>query len=212
MPLVLAGRVERGPVTEAENFLRAHGLKPEAMDWRALPDLSSVKSYAAACSVRDAFIAKFGFAVLTAATVEALRAYAPYVEVGAGSGYWTHELQRAGIDAVATDPGTGRYGCVPDGWTRWTAVAKMGGVKAVRAHSDRTLLIVWPDYEKRWAATTLAAYGGAVVVYVGERGGCTADARFHALLDEGFALKEEIVIPQFPGIHDRVMVYERKRI
>ena len=41
-------------------------------------------------------------------------------------------------------------------------------------------------------------------------GGRTADARFHQTLEEAFALKEEIFIPQFPGIHDTVIVYERR--
>jgi hypothetical protein len=43
------------------------------------------------------------------APVQVLAPYAPIVEVGAGSGYWAYELRQAGVEVVATDPGTGRY-------------------------------------------------------------------------------------------------------
>src|SRR5580765_6867975 len=59
---------------------------------------------------RDRFIQKYGFAVLHEPAIEAMRLYAPLLEIGAGSGYWSHELQKHGIDIIATDPGTNKYG------------------------------------------------------------------------------------------------------
>src|SRR5260370_1008891 len=59
--------------------------------------------------VRDEYIAKFGFAVLDDRAIDALRPYGPFIEVGAGSGYWSYELRVAGLDSLPTDPGTGTY-------------------------------------------------------------------------------------------------------
>ena len=190
--------------TEAECFLRAAGLDPAGMTSHAwLLD--------GGYEVRDRFIARFGFAVLTAAVAAAIAPYAPLLEVGAGSGYWSYEFRRAGVDIIATDPGTGRYrlGGKWLGWEPWLEVERLDGVTAVRRWPARALLMVWPDMEA-WAAATLEAFAGSTVVYVGEgAGGCTADDRFHELLEERWALKEEIGIPQFGGTHDMAWVYQR---
>jgi hypothetical protein len=50
-----------------------------------------------------------------------------------------------------------------------------------------------------------------MVVYIGEHWwGCTATDAFHRLLDNEWEKINEIAIPQWDGIHDRVFVYKRK--
>ena len=62
------------------------------------------------------------------------------------------------------------------------------------------------------AAESLATYKGDCLVYVGEGfGGCTADDDFFMSLDDGWELVKEIQILQWFGMHDTMMVYERKR-
>ena len=160
--------------------------------------------------VRDEFIRRFGFAVLTPEAVEAIRPHNPILEVGAGSGYWAWELQQAGVDVVATDPGTGRYRCVGgDGWSSWTSIKKITALRAIRRHPTRTLLTVWPDLAD-WPVKALRAYRGKRVIYVGEFNGATADQAFHDLLERDFEEERIVTLPVFYGLHDRLMIYRRR--
>lgn len=154
---------------------------------------------------------KYSFAILTQETVELLKGYGPILEVGAGTGYWAHELRKAGADVVATDVAPGKhYGfeCTyPD-------VIPVSAAEAIRTHGQgRTLLMVWPCYKARWSAKALRDYrriGGTRVIYVGEdAGGCTGGHQFHWQLRNQWERKEEHTLPQWPGIHDYLTVYER---
>jgi hypothetical protein len=165
--------------------------------------------------LRDDFIPKFGFAVLTDHIVRELLPLSPFVEVGAGSGYWSYELRRAGAIAEPTDPQTGKYffGGKSQNWpSPYCHVEKLTGVEAVAKYPHHTLLTVWPDMQpETWPYDTLAAYQGDTVIYVGESdGGCTADERFHKLLEERFDDVETLHVPQFWGIHDYLSIYRRK--
>jgi hypothetical protein len=53
---------------------------------------------------------------------------------------------------------------------------------------------------------------GSRVFYIGEgMGGCTADASFHKYLCVNFGHLHTEDLPQFPGIHDYLSVYEKKQ-
>jgi hypothetical protein len=168
--------------------------------------------------VREAFIQKYGFAILTTAAVELIRPYAPLLELGAGSGYWAYELKRAGIDVVATDPRTNGFGWFDEGGTqkkgRWksefTQIEKLNGLDAIRKYPNRNLLIVWPSYGDSWAADALEIFTGHVVVYAGEWGDACAESRFFDLLDQRFSDRTEIKMPHFWGLHDRYLTICKK--
>lgn len=211
-------------MTEAEQFLKSRGLDPRKMNGypRELTrDLVLAKpeglirfadSLTADFAAREEYIKHFGFAVLTAKIVKTIRPFAPLVEVGAGTGYWAYELRKAGVDVIATDPGTGEYGAAgPDWHGKFCALERIGSVAAVRKYPDRNLLTVWPDYKGAWCDRALGAFRARFVLYVGENGGCTGSDRFHAMLDEQFTKRLDVAIPQFRGIHDRLEVWERKR-
>jgi hypothetical protein len=102
-----------------------------------------------------------------------------------------------------------------------------GDHTCVIGHPDRTLLLVWPMMQE-WADQVLDLYAGDTVVYVGEgSGGCTGTDRMHAILgeerycwhDDGpcacpqdparFEQVEDVEIPQWAGVHDRLSVYRR---
>jgi hypothetical protein len=160
-------------------------------------------------SLRQELIKTHSFAILTSATIEALKPYGPMLEIGSGAGYWAMELRKAGIDVLATDkePGCDHYF---KGKLWIDDMLQVDAVTAVREYPRRTLLTVWPSYQETWAAQALKVFQGEYVIYVGESaGGCTADESFH----EVFATLEEdkeIDIPQWPGIHDYVSI--RKNI
>lgn len=203
-------------MTEAELFLKERGMDVDRMSaWSenfSIRHFESTDDILNRIRTRDDHIAKFGFAILTAAAIEAIRPYAPIVEVGAGCAYWAYELRKAGVDIVATEPHPGVKGKYRGAeWAMWTEYEQLTGTAAVKKYPGRTLLSVWPDYNKSWAAATLAEFTGNVVIYVGEgHGGCTGDDSFHDALEENFKLEQNIDIPQFWGIHDRLNVYRRK--
>lgn len=163
---------------------------------------------------RSHLTAKYAFAVPNEEALSAISAHGPVVEMGAGAGYWARCLRERGVDVLAYDR------CGED-WRRWfPEVARRGhmwttvvesDVHVLRAISDRSLLLVWPNCNSSFATRALAAYAGNVVIYVGEgEGGCTADDRFHRLVGRFWEQIEEVAIPQWYGIHDWLSIYRRR--
>jgi hypothetical protein len=215
--------------TECIQFLRSEGANidhlflssverwrvQEKIDWDN-PD--SVTRYHANIlrnfEIREKFINKYGFAILSREAIEAMRPYAPLLELGAGSGYWTYELRKYGVDCIATDTMNEEFGhfkkrgVEPRRWDRhYGAIEKLNSVEAVRKYPNRNLLIVWPSLNEPWAADALDIFTGKVVIYMGEgHGNACADDRFHELLDERFADQEEVRMPHFEHSYDRQLL------
>jgi hypothetical protein len=162
---------------------------------------------------REEHISLYGFSVLIEAAVEAIRPFAPLLEVGAGGGYWSYELKRAGVDCHPTDPyplgsKSQRYKFSKS----WCETEQLTALEAIAKYSTRTLLTIWPDYNGAWTGEMIDAYRGDCVIYVGEgNGGCTGDERLHNLLEERFELIETVGLPQFDGIHDRMEIHKRTK-
>jgi hypothetical protein len=165
---------------------------------------------------REDYIEKFGFSLLCFDAIEAIRPYAPLVELGAGSGYWSYELQKFGVDVVATDEmGELFYSFRKGGQTRWAEkyveIEKLNAVEAIRKYPNRVPLIVWPSLGEPWAADALDIYTGNVVIYFGEgHGNACADDRFHETLDQRFADQRFVKMPHFWGCYDRWLVIAHK--
>ena len=158
--------------------------------------------------LRTQFINRFGFAVLDYGAVETIRPYGPILEVGAGLGYWTHELGRAGIDAVATDPDTrGRWPGMP----HWTNVEILNALEAIEKYPRRNLLTSWPDRDDPWAAQVLTEFQGETVIYVGEgEFGCTGTPEMFKVLRSRFQPEKYYDIPTFRSLCDRLEIWRRK--
>jgi hypothetical protein len=132
------------------------------------------------------------------------------VEVGAGSGYWAWQMAQSGIDTVAYDPH-------PPGPENRFATHRMyhpvgdRDHSAVEQHPDRALLLCWPPYASDMAELALKAYGGDVLIYVGEAaGGCTADDGFFGLLDTGWdEIGQSPFHVTYNGIHCTMTAYRR---
>lgn len=197
-------------MTLAEKFLEEHGIpvsKLMSSNFRLYEyNHGSFRNY----EVRNTFINKFGFCILTDEIAKTVATYGPLIEIGAGSGYWAHEIRCAGGDIIATDPGTGSY-AGNGGWKNpWIEIERIGGVEAVTKYPERNLLTVWPDYSGAWAYETLCAFKGSTVLYAGENRGCTADDDFHDFLEKHFEEIEVINVPQFNGIHDYLGIWRRR--
>ena len=186
---------------------------------------------------RDTLVRRYAWAIPNARALRVIARYAApagLVEVGAGTGYWASELERLGVDVLAydmrppqqrnhsngyfrrdTDARTGYP--LADGrrviGTTFTTVLR-GGTPQAGKHADRALLLCWPPYRTKMAATALKHYlkaGGQTVIYVGEgNGGCTGDDRFHDLLAQQFEEVETISIPRWNGMFDELFIYRRK--
>jgi hypothetical protein len=144
----------------------------------------------------------FSWAIPTDAALELVSRYAPLIECGAGLGYWLALLRARGVDAIGCDRRVRRP---------WTKIQREVSVKAVRRHPGRTLVLCWPPYDDDAASyETLRAYRGDVVIHIGERDeGPTGSVRFHRELALNWTLVEELELPHWPRLQDRVMTYRR---
>ncbi len=93
----------------------------------------------------------------------------------------------------------------------WTAIRRGSSVTAARRHRDRTLLLCWPPYDDDVASyAPLRAYQGEFMIHIGEGNeGATGSVRFHRELGLNWTLAEQIDLPHWPGLRDRVLVYRR---
>lgn len=162
------------------------------------------------------------------------------LEVGAGTGLWARLLDDAGVKVTATDnyhwSVAGRKAGRPRPYMRvglYYDVARMGAERAVRQHPDhKALMICWPPYNEPMAARALKAFTGDRLVYIGEAdGGCNGDKAFHTMLGSGlcncddmdcwdgsvckhndvpWVLTHTVALPQWPGIHDSLWLYQLK--
>lgn len=180
---------------------------------------------------------RYSWAIPDENALELIAKHSPngVLEIGAGGGYWAMLLQQRGLDVAAYDPEPPPGESSWHSGKAWTAV-HAGDHTVAAEHPTRTLMLCWPSYAQSWAAAALELYQGDTVIYIGEgSGGCTADDRFHALLghepycwhtdDDGneldcpqdcashvaplFEEMADVEIPQWAGLHDRLMVYRR---
>jgi len=152
----------------------------------------------------------YGFAVLTTEAIRLLKPHAPFIEIGSGSGYWAYEMKKQGVKIVATDL-VKLNNNIYKFSKKWTSVKWMTAKQAIKKYPDHTLLIVWPCYDKPWAYEALKTYKGNTLVYCGEGyGGCTANDKFHELLEREWEQHTSIGLPRWFGLHDYLDVYIRK--
>ena len=187
---------------------------------------------AEARALRDAW----SYSVPTEAALTAIAEYSPVAELAAGNGHWTAMLRARGVDALAFDTAMAsrRYshgsaaeaeaseeGAALMG-TREAGVVTEGGPELAAQHSDRAMLLVWPDYggQGSYARDCLAAYTGEVLLLVGEwRGrtfamcGVSGEAfseAFQLEVEAKFELVRVERLPSWPGYLDALAVWRRK--
>lgn len=172
--------------------------------------------------VRRDHVARYAWAVPNAEAIEAIKALdLPVLEVGAGTGYWAWMLDEAGVRVAAYDecpPHLAinayftkdspvyfdvRFGEANDVVRSWSLASDLSG-------KPYALMLVWPDYNERFAYDALRLYNGDTFIYVGEgSGGCTGDDAFHDLLREKWTEQVEIDIPQWGGMNDYMTIYRK---
>jgi len=200
-------------VTEYEKWLKENEVPMDRFFPHIGYEMFDLSNIVRSVRRRNEAIQRFGFAILSSLAVQALHRYGRLLEVGAGSGYWSYELRKAGADVIATDPEpfSGVY-FNPE--KMWGEVLRMTAREAIEAYPRRLLLMVWPSIGGAWANDALWAFGesgGSEFAYVGEGpGGCTADDAFFELLEREWAQSAEFDVPQWSGIHDYGAIYTKK--
>jgi hypothetical protein len=181
-------------------------------EWRLAPGLAQLLDLS---ERRRQLASLFSWAIPTDEAIDVLARYAPLIECGAGMGYWTALLRARGADVVAYDlapPGSkARNEYHKRGRRPWTDIQRGSSAEAARRHADRSLVLCWPPYEDDAASyAVLRAYRGEVVIYIGEpEEGATGSVRLHRELRLNWTPVEELDLPHWPRLRDRVMVYRR---
>lgn len=162
---------------------------------------------------RNHFLNNFSFAVPGRTAIARIKDFVGHrklLEAGAGSGLWARLLSDAGVTVMAVDNKSFR-GSITIPVSRYFPVERGDAVRAVRQHRDHeALMLCWPDYSAPMASKALVAFQGDRLIYIGEpESGCTGDDRFHQMLRCNWREVLTVPIPQWPGIHDEVYLYER---
>ncbi|HEY7265474.1 MAG TPA: hypothetical protein VH589_28825 [Trebonia sp.] len=183
----------------------AGGRDEADLSWSVPGGLGSVLNLPAR---RRELAALFSWAIPADGALAVLSRYAPLIEVGAGAGYWAGLLRARGVDVAATDLAPPRR--------PWTTVAAASAAAAARAPDSggRTLFLCWPPHDDDGASyAALRAYRGEVVAYLGGGpGGPAGTVRFHRELTLNWHPAEQVAVPNWPGLRDRLVVYRRNPV
>lgn len=156
-----------------------------------------------AVMLRRFFVVWFAWAIPTDDALDLIGKTGDVVEIGAGGGYWAAMLRARDATVYAYDRAPHDNHHVAHGWSP----VERGFASAAARHPDATLLLCWPPYGSPLAHVAVERYyraGGRRVAYVGEDDGCTGiSARLEALEPV-----DDVWLPQWPGIHDRLRVFE----
>jgi len=154
---------------------------------------------------RRSFLALYSWSVPAHDAVDAIAALAggrSILEVCAGYGLWARLLTAAGAMVVATDG-------APSSTEPYVPVETLDAEAAVRAHREcPTLFVCWPPLGSDCAARALAAFSRDRLAFAGDVR-FTADPAFHALVTQQWMLQRELLLRSWPGLDDRLYLYER---
>jgi len=167
---------------------------------------------------RRELVRKYSWAIPEPGVIEWLviqLAGKPVLEIGAGTGYWAWQLAQHGVDVIAYDlyPVTEKendFHPKVHNPQEFYPVLR-GSVEVGSCYPERALFLCWPPYANSFAHDALEAYHGDTLVFCGEEwGGCTGgDDFFELLAKEWHEVARNDNHPQWSGIHDELIVYQR---
>ena len=163
-------------------------------------------------AMRQRFINKFGFTVVTRQTVQWIKQHAgdgPYVEIGAGNGYLAKELNHSGFVVFPTDRNSLDANNYALGNVPHTAIERYDGLDALHEYQDCDVLWSWPPPH---TSTTqiLNQIKGRKLVYIGDLHDMgNTDPASYATLQSDFRLEHEHQNHHFEGIQEVIAVFSR---
>ena len=165
---------------------------------------------------RRELVQEFAWSIPTDEVVKSLAASHKkgIVEIGAGTGYWAWLLQQCGVHVMPFDSAPPSKGANPYRHVKeWTTVHE-GAPQTLQMFAPNwTLLLSWPPYSESFGADCLKSFKGDKVIFIGEdEGGCTGTDEMWNIFRHHWDLIDKLDIPQWQGIHDRVMLYTRRKV
>ena len=177
--------------------------------------------------LRDWLVTHFAWAIPDMQAVQFIADLSqehPISEIGAGNGYWAYRIHEIGGNITTYDSGAWKKydslddGSRPDEETHlgipipkqsWFPVIRATAVE-VEVPQSNTLFLCWPPIDETMATDCLNRFEGEHLIYIGEpSNGCCANDTFFETLFRNWHLEDEITIPQYNGIHDRLFHYQR---
>ena len=172
-------------------------------------DHSSFERRMAIGALRDEAILEFGFAIPCRELLGALARYQPILEIGAGTGYLTALMRHHGIDVIGSNPAYDEY-CFENG--RYDpAQLRLEGKTAVRRYPDRTVFCSWPSLNATWFRQAMRAMRIGQRLIVIEEDACSEETTW-AYRDAAFKHVENVKLPAWPYMNDRLSVWRRRVI
>ena len=164
---------------------------------------------------RDDFVKEYGWSVPSKKAIEKIKGFVgndSIVEVGSGYGLWAKLLKDEGINIIATDAFREEDKNFVPNDTRYIDIENLNNEEAMEKYGDYSVLMMsWPPYHNSMSYDTISKFKGHKFIYIGEgHGGCTGGQDFHDALNREWGIVEEICIPQWSGLHDNLVFYQRK--
>lgn len=159
---------------------------------------------------RYELVARYAWSVPTDQAIRVIAAQPDIVEMGAGTGYWASLVAAAGgrircYDLYQGEENEFRHR------VQYYPIERRG-VEVLRtdAKDCQTLLLSWPPYDDSFGHQCVRSFRGKWIVFIGEEeGGCTGDDKMFRRLRRDWKELWYVKLPQWPGMHDGMTVYER---
>ena len=178
---------------------------------------------------RDKYISKFGYPVLTKAVMKEITESLidnninTVLEVCAGTGWLSYNLQKVGIRTIATDNLSWEEDFKRDAVNDWADnhycdVISMDAAVAIKKYHEHVdcIAVSWPPYMDPIGLKIFKAADkySLPILYIGESeyGCCGSDNMWKFIGDKRCSceLEDDYICPSYvswPGIHDRVILY-----
>jgi hypothetical protein len=154
-------------------------------------------------SIRSLLVKSFSWAIPNDEAIRCCVQQSPILEIGAGTGYWAHLVQKAGGKIIPTDKEVDKG--------HWLPIREFDHTIAANEESNYyTLMLCWPPYSSTMAYEAVSKWKGNTLIYIGEWKGCCASGQFFDYLDKYFTLKQQINIPCWYDFNDSFYLLERR--
>jgi hypothetical protein len=191
------------PLNVEESLLRFYG---------HLIDTRSVVQFIKMLKMRLIYCDTYAWGIPHDEAICTLVKHSPIIEIGAGRGYWAGLAASAGASIIAFDSNP-PIKKEANNWHRQPGTffeVSKADLDVVRMYPDRTLFLCWPPHGSDVALKTIQNYKGKTVIYVGDDGHVSSGTpEFYKEMSTYFTLVQVVHIPRWPGIQDRLEVWQR---
>lgn len=167
--------------------------------------------------IRNNFLSKYGFVILTKSTLKILVAICKdkkVIDIASGAGWISHKLKENNIDITSIDNSSWNDKFFKKIWH----LTIQGDVLTYDTSEYDNIILSWPIHNDDFGVKVLQKISNTqTLIYQGEsKGGCTGNDEFHQILKNEFIEDEELSDAlneghvNFSGIYDNWHVYCRK--